>query len=890
MGKVLLELIDADPMEDAQQVKLALQVLANCFCGADMESLGPSTSLTSLNSNETSTKKSKPVLSFHESEHKIENVMQKAWDAAQENNALMTLIHYVQIDEPFTDADAIHVVACRALNGLARSEKIRQILSKLPLIADNELASLTRGPVLQDRASEHADFVKEARQLIRRVHQTDFDGAAEDLTYEKMVKAKVIKQTKIDFEQTGLQQLIHDYLMQTGFEQSAQMLQIEAGLEPAFTAATPKSLVKPRRLAGLENKEPMKSIFESPNSPTDDTLKSVPSLPFSDELTTRSEASPKCSTPAKPSRKSLSQKTKQKNRGTPVENDLKWKVVSKFGAPSTPANQSVPNRRFSHNKSSLLAQQSLPFSNRHMENAISMTEKQVPLKPHKALTDIVTEYFRNQHAHCEQPVVTCPPFSFYYPHRCPKPRDLFRAPINIVDRYFHSQSMPYRHSHTMFNRANRNFAFSHYCPVDLFDMEGETLTACAFSYDDSFIHLGTYSGDVHWMSLVTGRSESSTSCHNTFITSVQHSKDGTLLLTSSVYVPPLSALWRTGDTQDVLHTFADDMDMSFGYTSNDKIIGTQMYTANIYDTNTGELINTLYNAEAANRYQGLLRNKACFNHTDTLALNDGILWDVRTNGRNEIVHKFDKFSNEYCGKFHPNGNEVIISGSVWDIRTNGLLKHVVALDACDYFFNNTGDIIFSVTAKEQPVRDDQFFSAYESNFRVIDSFDYHVVTTVDTKRDIAGFAVDHADRHICTIEKSRTSEEPSICRIYEIGKPVEFATGEDGNEDDDDDNNDDDDDDVDGIFPSSNGTFDSDNSSASTDSSDDDQEDSISDDTEDGIQEMLEDLAQQPGFEDYQSDEEDEGPLDEEDGEGPDPDDDSEYDSDFNPNSDEEDV
>ncbi|CAD5221099.1 unnamed protein product [Bursaphelenchus okinawaensis] len=45
-------------------------------------------------------------------------------------------------------------------------------------------------------------------------------------------------------------------------------------------------------------------------------------------------------------------------------------------------------------KSSLLAQSSLPFSNRHLENAISMTEKQLPLKPYNS-SDIVTDYFRN---------------------------------------------------------------------------------------------------------------------------------------------------------------------------------------------------------------------------------------------------------------------------------------------------------------------------------------------------------------------------------------------------------------------------------------------------------------------------------------------------------------
>lgn len=40
---------------------------------------------------------------------------------------------------PATEADLLRELACRALNGIARFEPIRQILSKLPIIAANEL-------------------------------------------------------------------------------------------------------------------------------------------------------------------------------------------------------------------------------------------------------------------------------------------------------------------------------------------------------------------------------------------------------------------------------------------------------------------------------------------------------------------------------------------------------------------------------------------------------------------------------------------------------------------------------------------------------------------------------------------------------------------------------
>lgn len=42
---------------------------------------------------------------------------------------------------PITDADSIRGLACQALAGLARSETVRQIISKLPLFTTGQLQS-----------------------------------------------------------------------------------------------------------------------------------------------------------------------------------------------------------------------------------------------------------------------------------------------------------------------------------------------------------------------------------------------------------------------------------------------------------------------------------------------------------------------------------------------------------------------------------------------------------------------------------------------------------------------------------------------------------------------------------------------------------------------------
>lgn len=40
-----------------------------------------------------------------------------------------------------TEADSVRMLACRALAGLARSETVRQIIGKLPIVTDGILQS-----------------------------------------------------------------------------------------------------------------------------------------------------------------------------------------------------------------------------------------------------------------------------------------------------------------------------------------------------------------------------------------------------------------------------------------------------------------------------------------------------------------------------------------------------------------------------------------------------------------------------------------------------------------------------------------------------------------------------------------------------------------------------
>ena len=78
----------------------------------------------------------------------------------------------------------------------------------------------------------------------------------------------------------------------------------------------------------------------------------------------------------------------------------------------------------------------------------------------------------------------------------------------------------------------------------------------------------------------------------------------------------------------------------------------------MYDLTTGRQIVTLFDPDKANNYS---RNRATFNPTDDLVLNDGVLWDVNSS---KALHKFDKFNPNISGVFHPMGQEIIINSEV----------------------------------------------------------------------------------------------------------------------------------------------------------------------------------------------------------------------------------
>jgi len=182
--------------------------------------------------------------------------------------------------------------------------------------------------------------------------------------------------------------------------------------------------------------------------------------------------------------------------------------------------------------------------------------------------------------------------------------------------------------------------------------------------NDEHLLLGTYGGDLLVYGVRSGQLDFSTQCHSSALTSIQQRDK--LVLTSSAFVRPYSMLWRMGADRaslESLRPFEDDYYVDFTNTTTSLVVGTQGPQATVYDTETGARLSLLYDEGLANHY---VKNRACFNPTDDLVLNDGILWDLRcqVGPKGKAIHKFDKLNPDISGVFHANGAEMIINSEV----------------------------------------------------------------------------------------------------------------------------------------------------------------------------------------------------------------------------------
>ncbi|CAH0599582.1 unnamed protein product [Chrysodeixis includens] len=351
---VLAGAADGEIVPEPEVQKAALNVLVNCVC-APVHRAGTSTTRFSV----TGSSKKRTALKSYE------DVIQKVWESVRTNNGIMVLLSLMMVKSPITDADRLRGLACRALAGLARCPTVRQIISKLPLFTTSQIQVLMRDPILQEKRQEHVMFQKYALELLERVSgKSKHMGAEFETSLANIHRANVVAQTRINYNERQLLQLVAAHLAARGLTASAATLQREAKLPPPALPAPPPP--------------PPPPVY-TPSTPTRPRL-SVSRANSSGSL----------------HRESLELNTS--HNAMHVDESSPIPTVIKLRKVQNPAQVATPT---SEHKRSLQKQLS------------STAGEPTPSQHRVTLHTIITEYLYNQHALCKNPVVTCPQFNLF---------------------------------------------------------------------------------------------------------------------------------------------------------------------------------------------------------------------------------------------------------------------------------------------------------------------------------------------------------------------------------------------------------------------------------------------------------------------------------------------
>ncbi|MBV98296.1 Protein VPRBP, partial [Eschrichtius robustus] len=525
-------------IHDAEIQKSALQIIINCVCGPDnrISSIGKFISGT-------------PRRKLPQTPKSSEHTLAKMWNVVQSNNGIKVLLSLLSIKMPITDADQIRALACKALVGLSRSSTVRQIISKLPLFSSCQIQQLMKEPVLQDKRSDHVKFCKYAAELIERVSGKPL-LIGTDVSLARLQKADVVAQSRISFPEKELLLLIRNHLISKGLGETATVLTKEADLPmtaashssaftPVTAAASPVSLPRTPRIAnGIATRLGSHAAVGA----------SAPSAPTAHPQPRASQGSLALPGPSYAGNSPLIGRISFiRERPSPC-NGRKIRVLRQ--------------------KSDHGAYSQSPAIKKQLD-------RHLPSPP--TLDSIITEYLREQHARCKNPVATCPPFSLFTPHQCPEPKQRRQAPINFTSRLNRRASFP-KYGGVDGGCFDRHLIFSRFRPISVFREANEDesgFTCCAFSARERFLMLGTCTGQLKLYNVFSGQEEASYNCHNSAITHLEPSRDGSLLLTSATWSQPLSALWGMKSVFDMKHSFTEDHYVEFSKHSQDRVIGTK---------------------------------------------------------------------------------------------------------------------------------------------------------------------------------------------------------------------------------------------------------------------------------------------------------------------------
>lgn len=526
-------------------------------------------------------------------------MISKVWESVRSNNGIIVLLRLMDVKVPITDADCIRGLACRAMAGLARSETVRQIISKLPLFTNGLLQSLMRDPILQEKRAEHVQFQKYALELLERVSGKTKTSNQLDASLANIHKANVVAQTKIQFNEQQLYELMYEHLLSRGLTESAAVLHREANLPTS--ASTNKSVSVYHSPFSFRTPNTPGGRLRIRNKPNDLNAALCAAADVT-PTTPEQIASTSSAANGVASRADADDQT----HITPI------KLIKKTAAqPPTIVSQQI--------------QQQHHHQQRSLQKQISSVDvapifpgpscRAQPAASNITLETIITEYLTNQHALCKNPMSTCPQFDLILPHKCPDPRPnkVSGLSMNFTSRYFRQQAG------FSSRRLDRRLIHSNFCVARTIRPEDPDFffTCCDIAPCATSVVVGSYSGEVKVFNINESGEEFSNNYHESFVSNIKCSRDGNLIATSCVWRNPLSALWSIENKQFQLKlSWQEEAYMEFANCSNDRILGTKDEVATIYDLNTGQKVSRFV-PTILNQYS---KNRATYYPTDELIL------------------------------------------------------------------------------------------------------------------------------------------------------------------------------------------------------------------------------------------------------------------------------
>lgn len=687
---------------------------------------------------------------------KDDKVLRPVRKLAREKNAIKVCTQLLRYKRSVQNADAIRLLATRALLGLSRDKQIAQILEKMQI--GQLLSDLIRNePILEENADLHVRFRESALDLISQVtHRAPnvVINEATDPTVRKIEKASIVAQTKISYDDNELLRLIHDHLVTKGLHQAASTLSEEAKLDGEAADKPSSSSPRADSLAQLGK--------HSPRAGKNRAVTDISSFPSSSTKASGGLSSDEPRRPSKMPRLMYS--------GPVVDPEIKKHVEALTGpdpsfalnlrATKLPSKTGVgpfttPGQRRKRVKRAL-ASSSL-FDHRGVKQLASSrwpSDGVLPTTPQKAasgskatgyglslqlgnqqkreskLDGIITHYLREQHRQCSNPVATIPPFkllgndSF---HHCPDQPASSSSNLNICNRLIHRTRLGSRYGVRSFaspyaDAGVNRYVFSRYRPYRVLgahgseDWGGVSITRF-FGKDQREVLMGSHDGELRLMNIDTDSVVEQWNCHSesSAIIGLETNENthmgsqNRLILTGSAamseYGSTEIALWDVNNMGTARWRFESVISPQFNHYG-DRIVALDGRVLVLEDESNsrrnlkGAVVIDIATGEVICELSDSMRSNeygletnCCFSPCDSTILTDGMLWDSRLPTR--ALYKFDKLSNVGYGFFHPGGNEVIVNSAVWDLRTYKLLRMVPALDKCNIKFNSYGNILYA---------------------------------------------------------------------------------------------------------------------------------------------------------------------------------------------------